>query len=97
MPRSRKPPTNKPQFGPQLRANLERRHPTATPPPFTGWVHGDLRPEPVPPTSVDILDLISGLCRWPVHDQPDGGTYCGARCEGTYCHRHMRRAYAPRH
>ena len=57
-------------------------------------------PEPASPGSqpVTLMDIRSGLCRWPLGDpRKDSFRYCGSECEATrsYCDFHHGLAYQP--
>jgi len=63
----------------------------------------DLAPDLISATAVTLVDLHTGMCRWPHGDPADLATfrYCGdpSREHGPYCPRHSRMAYqkpAPR-
>ena len=52
-------------------------------------------PPPVPMANIGIMDLTSGMCRWPLGDGPY--RFCGHRKWGdkVYCEYHSRIAYRP--
>jgi len=57
-------------------------------------------PEPASPASqpVTLMDIRSGLCRWPLGDpRAESFRYCGTECEltGSYCDFHHALAYQP--